>query len=73
MRVCSDSSSQRVRRFAGPDVRLSRLPGWEKNSWGYYGDDGLSFAAERTGLPYGPMFGSAHCYLSSTRNPNDIS
>ena len=44
--------------FATRDVRLSRLPGWEKNSWGYHGDDGYSFAAERNGTPYGPTYGS---------------
>ncbi|KAG6837216.1 hypothetical protein H0H93_013084 [Arthromyces matolae] len=43
--------------FAGPDVKLSRLPGWEPNSWGYHGDDGCSFAAEKTGTKYGPTFG----------------
>ncbi|KAJ4499343.1 hypothetical protein C8R41DRAFT_915548 [Lentinula lateritia] len=43
--------------FAGPDVKLSRLPGWEPTSWGYHGDDGCSFAAERNGTPYGPTFG----------------
>jgi Ran-binding protein 9/10 len=44
--------------FAAGDVKLSRLPGWEKNSWGYHGDDGSSFAAEKNGTPYGPKFGS---------------
>ncbi|KAG5646863.1 hypothetical protein DXG03_001939 [Asterophora parasitica] len=44
--------------FAGRDVRLSRLPGWEINSWGYHGDDGCSFAAEKTGTKYGPTFGT---------------
>ncbi|KAJ3827625.1 SPRY-domain-containing protein [Lentinula raphanica] len=43
--------------FAGPDVKPSRLPGWEPSSWGYHGDDGCSFAAERHGTPYGPTFG----------------
>ncbi|KAF5392559.1 hypothetical protein D9757_002118 [Collybiopsis confluens] len=43
--------------FAGPDVKLYRLPGWETNSWGYHGDDGCSFAAERNGTSYGPTFG----------------
>ncbi|KAE9409394.1 SPRY-domain-containing protein [Gymnopus androsaceus JB14] len=43
--------------FAGPDVKLSRLPGWEPLSWGYHGDDGSSFAAEQNGTPYGPTFG----------------
>jgi hypothetical protein len=40
------------------DFKLLRLPGWEKNSWGYHGDDGSSFAAEKTGTPYGPQFGA---------------
>jgi hypothetical protein len=44
--------------FAAGDVKISRLPGWEKNSWGYHGDDGYSFAAEKNGTPYGPKFGS---------------
>ncbi|KAJ7293880.1 hypothetical protein C8J57DRAFT_40287 [Mycena rebaudengoi] len=44
--------------FAGKEVRVSRLPGWEPNSWGYHGDDGCSFAAERSGTPFGPMFGT---------------
>jgi hypothetical protein len=44
--------------FSAGDVRLARLPGWEKRSWGYHGDDGNSFAAEKTGQPYGPTFGS---------------
>ncbi|KAJ3997898.1 SPRY-domain-containing protein [Lentinula boryana] len=43
--------------FAGPDVKLARLPGWEPMSWGYHGDDGCSFATERNGTPYGPTFG----------------
>ncbi|KIM84722.1 hypothetical protein PILCRDRAFT_67832 [Piloderma croceum F 1598] len=44
--------------FAAGDVKLSRLPGWEKNSWGYHGDDGFSFSAEKNGTPYGPKFGT---------------
>ncbi|KII86341.1 hypothetical protein PLICRDRAFT_43933 [Plicaturopsis crispa FD-325 SS-3] len=44
--------------FAARDVRLSRLPGWEKNSWGYHGDDGYAFAAERGGKPFGSKFGT---------------
>jgi hypothetical protein len=43
--------------FAAADARLSKLPGWEKNSWGYHGDDGFSFSAEKAGNTYGPTFG----------------
>ncbi|KIL70599.1 hypothetical protein M378DRAFT_183229 [Amanita muscaria Koide BX008] len=41
--------------FAGRDVKLNRLPGWEQNSWGYHADDGFSYAAEKTN-PYGPTY-----------------
>ncbi|KAJ7223512.1 concanavalin A-like lectin/glucanase domain-containing protein [Mycena pura] len=44
--------------FAGQNVKLSRLPGWEPDSWGYHGDDGRSFAAKKNGTPYGPTFGT---------------
>ncbi|CAB4014161.1 Ran-binding 9 [Paramuricea clavata] len=37
-------------------VNLSRLPGWEKQSYGYHGDDGNSFSSSGTGKPYGPTF-----------------
>ncbi|KAF8584921.1 SPRY-domain-containing protein [Ramaria rubella] len=43
-------------RFGTDTVRLSRLPGWEGQSWGYHGDDGNSFASERDGSSYGPKF-----------------
>lgn len=37
-------------------VNLNRLPGWDKQSYGYHGDDGHSFCSSGTGLPYGPTF-----------------
>ncbi|KAI0668728.1 hypothetical protein C8Q78DRAFT_1045722 [Trametes maxima] len=43
--------------FSAPDVRLSRLPGWERNSWGYHADDGWAFPGHKDGSPYGPTFG----------------
>lgn len=30
--------------------------GWDKNSYGYHGDDGNSFCSSGTGVPYGPTF-----------------
>ncbi|KAH7104126.1 SPRY-domain-containing protein [Auriculariales sp. MPI-PUGE-AT-0066] len=42
--------------FSAGSVRLSRLPGWEKLSWGFHGDDGRTFADQRTGSVYGPTF-----------------
>ncbi|XP_037085416.1 ran-binding protein 9-like [Pollicipes pollicipes] len=35
---------------------LNRLPGWEKYSYGYHGDDGYAFNSTTTGQPYGPTF-----------------
>ncbi|KAM7442040.1 Ran-binding protein 10 [Porites harrisoni] len=37
-------------------VNMNRLPGWEKNSYGYHGDDGHSFCSSGNGKPYGPTF-----------------
>lgn len=37
-------------------VNNNRLPGWDKNSYGYHGDDGHSFCSSGTGQPYGPTF-----------------
>jgi SPRY domain len=35
---------------------LTRLPGWEPDSWGYHGDDGNIFEGRGIGKPYGPTF-----------------
>lgn len=37
-------------------VSMNRLPGWDKLSYGYHGDDGHSFCSSGTGQPYGPTF-----------------
>ena len=38
------------------DVNLNRLPGWDKGSYGYHGDDGNSFCSSGSGVAYGPTF-----------------
>uniref|UniRef100_A0A0N4ZXB3 B30.2/SPRY domain-containing protein n=1 Tax=Parastrongyloides trichosuri TaxID=131310 RepID=A0A0N4ZXB3_PARTI len=38
------------------NVDLSRLPGWDANSFGYHGDDGNFFASSGNGSSYGPTF-----------------
>ena len=38
------------------DCDLDRLPGWEKFSIGYHGDDGHLFDCSGTGTKYGPTF-----------------
>ncbi|TVY65664.1 Uncharacterized protein LSUE1_G007172 [Lachnellula suecica] len=42
--------------FSSKNVPLSRLPGWEPESWAYHGDDGHSFGCQSSGKHYGPPF-----------------
>lgn len=42
--------------LAAQNVDMHRLPGWDKQSYGYHGDDGHSFNSSGTGQPYGPTF-----------------
>ncbi|GAB6021669.1 Ran-binding protein 9 [Chamberlinius hualienensis] len=37
-------------------VNMNRLPGWDKQSYGYHGDDGHLFNSSGTGSAYGPTF-----------------
>jgi len=36
--------------------KMNRLPGWDKQSYGYHGDDGNSFCSSGNGQSYGPTF-----------------
>ncbi|KAF8891559.1 hypothetical protein CPB85DRAFT_1230716 [Mucidula mucida] len=58
VRSKSNNATNVLARLTGPDVKVSRLPGWEDNSWGYHGDDGRSFASEKTGTNFGPTYGT---------------
>ena len=42
--------------FSTKTVPLSRLPGWEPESWAYHGDDGKSYCCQLSGKIYGPPF-----------------
>lgn len=42
--------------FCTEKVSLSKLPGWEQESWGYHGDDGNIFCCQGTRKSYGPKF-----------------
>jgi hypothetical protein len=44
--------------FSGPKVALSRIPGWEPESFAYHGDDGQIFNNTTSGKNYGPKFGT---------------
>jgi len=37
-------------------VDMNRLPGWDKHSYGYHGDDGHKFCSSGQGQAYGPTF-----------------
>jgi hypothetical protein len=43
--------------FSSTKASLSRMPGWEAESWAYHGDDGFAFAGTSQGKAYGPRFG----------------
>lgn len=38
------------------EMNTNRLPGWDKSSYGYHGDDGNAFGGSNTGEIYGPTF-----------------
>ncbi|EYB92895.1 hypothetical protein Y032_0189g1219 [Ancylostoma ceylanicum] len=40
----------------GKSVNLNRLPGWDRYSYGYHGDDGNFFSFSGNGVSYGPKF-----------------
>ncbi|KAI8093573.1 concanavalin A-like lectin/glucanase domain-containing protein [Halteromyces radiatus] len=42
--------------FCSAKNELKRLPGWDKKSFGYHGDDGHSFEGSGIGKKYGPQF-----------------
>ncbi|KAH8920858.1 SPRY-domain-containing protein [Atractiella rhizophila] len=42
--------------FSTVNVNLARLPGWERESYGYHGDDGFIFEASGNGTAFGPKF-----------------
>ncbi|KAK6851081.1 Ran-binding protein 10 [Apiospora arundinis] len=44
--------------FSLRPVSLTRLPGWETDSYGYHGDDGHVYAGHQSGKTYGPTFGA---------------
>ena len=46
----SDASRHISIGLAAGDMKLSRLPSWERNSWGYHGDDVFFLAAEKNGI-----------------------
>ena len=42
--------------FSGAKASLEKLPGWEPDSWGYHGDDGMSFCCQSNGKAYAEQF-----------------
>ncbi|RKP15328.1 concanavalin A-like lectin/glucanase domain-containing protein, partial [Piptocephalis cylindrospora] len=42
--------------WSAEGLNLNRLPGWDKMSWGWHGDDGHLFTGSGTGTIFGPRF-----------------
>lgn len=42
--------------FTNESFKMRRQPGWEANSYGYHGDDGLLYRGQGKGEPFGPTF-----------------
>ncbi|KAF0472546.1 SPRY-domain-containing protein [Gigaspora margarita] len=42
--------------FCSESAELNKMPGCEKNSWGYHSDDGNFFERSKIDMPYGPTF-----------------
>jgi hypothetical protein len=63
-------------------VNLNRLPGWERSSYGFHGDDGNSFRESGSGTPFGPGFttgdviGCGYCpaarHIMYTKNGSEL-
>jgi hypothetical protein len=60
MLLCFEANSSSRRMigvgFSGPKVALSRIPGWEPDSFAYHGDDGQIFSNTTSGKAYGQKF-----------------
>ncbi|EMD41298.1 hypothetical protein CERSUDRAFT_109896 [Gelatoporia subvermispora B] len=46
--------------FCTGDTLLTRLPGWEEQSWAYHADDGYAFEGQKDGVPYRPTFNTGY-------------
>lgn len=42
--------------FTSPGFKMRRQPGWEANSYGYHGDDGLLYRGHGKGEAFGPTY-----------------
>lgn len=54
-------------------VELGRLVGWDKGSWGWHGDDGMSFEGQGTGEEFGDKWGSTSGRALSLRRADGCS
>ncbi|KAF9243743.1 hypothetical protein BU15DRAFT_86190 [Melanogaster broomeanus] len=67
----TSKASKSTTSFVGREVKVSRLPGWEKNSWGYHGDNGTIFSGDKNGTSFGSTFGVGDvigCGIDFTQN-----
>ncbi|XP_074273334.1 ran-binding protein M homolog [Silene latifolia] len=54
--VNAGSKGQMSIGFTTDSFKMRRQPGWEANSYGYHGDDGLLYRGQGKGEPFGPTF-----------------
>ncbi|GMH00337.1 hypothetical protein Nepgr_002176 [Nepenthes gracilis] len=52
----SGARGQTAIGFTNESFTMRRQPGWEANSYGYHGDDGLLYRGQGKGEPFGPPF-----------------
>lgn len=45
--------------FTSDNFKMRRQPGWDPNSCGYHGDDGLLYRGHAKGEPFGPTYTSS--------------
>ncbi|KAH0838642.1 hypothetical protein J3R83DRAFT_6967 [Lanmaoa asiatica] len=67
----TEITSKASKSFITRDVKVSRLPGWEKNSWGYHGESGTICSGDKNGLSFGTTFGVGDiigCGIDFTQN-----
>ncbi|KAL9250136.1 Ran-binding protein M-like protein [Drosera capensis] len=53
---CAGVKGQVAIGLSGPGFKMRRQPGWEVNSYGYHGDDGLLYRGQGKGEPFGPTY-----------------
>ncbi len=57
--------------FVAEHTPIVKPIGWDPYSWGYHGDDGLSYSCKSTGVKYGPSYGVTNDIIGCGVNFSD--